>query len=93
MCQTKESKRCAPGQVLIYISVHLVLIYTLAISNVLLLRALNFMVHKSSYCKVQFGMMSSENLSFIYNLSTSPPNERIPTEINNPTIEVSIIRQ
>ena len=31
--------------------VHLVLIYALAFSNVLLVLALNFMVHKSSYCK------------------------------------------
>ena len=39
-------------------------------------------------------MMSSENLSFIYNLNTSPPNERITTgssvqvltEIKNLTI-------
>ena len=33
------------------IKVHLVLIYTLAFSNVLLVLVLNFMVHKSSYCK------------------------------------------
>ena len=36
---------------MIYISVHLVLIYTLAFSNVLLVLALNLIVHKSSYCK------------------------------------------
>ena len=36
-----------PGEM----SVHLVLIYTLAFSNVLLVLALNYMVHKSSYCK------------------------------------------
>ena len=34
MCQTKESNKRAPGRVVIYISVHLVLIYTLAFSNV-----------------------------------------------------------
>ena len=27
---------------------------------------------------MQFSMMSSENFSFIYNLNTSLPNERIP---------------
>ena len=51
MCQTKESNKRAPVRVVIYIQVHLVLIYTLACSNVLLVLALNFMVHKSSYCK------------------------------------------
>ena len=45
MCQTKESNKRAPGQVVIYISVHLVLIYTLAFSNVLQVLALNFMAH------------------------------------------------
>ena len=35
----------------IYILVHLVLIYTLTFSNVLLVLALNLIVHKSSYCK------------------------------------------
>ena len=43
MCQGMESNRRAPGRVVI---VHLVLIYTLAFSNVLLVLALNFMVHK-----------------------------------------------
>ena len=51
MCQTKESNKRAPGRVVVYIKVHLVLIYTLAFSNVLLVLALNFMVHKSSCCK------------------------------------------
>ena len=51
MCQTKESNKHAPGWVVIYISVHSVLVYTLAFINVLLVLALNFMVHKSSYCK------------------------------------------
>ena len=43
-----ESNKRAPGRA---VKVHLVLIYTLAFSNVLLVLALNFMVHKSSYCK------------------------------------------
>ena len=51
MYQTKESNKHAPGRVVIYISVHLLLSYTLAFSNVLLVLALDFMVHKSSYCK------------------------------------------
>ena len=51
MRQTKESNKRALGRVVIYISVHLVSIYTLAFSNVLLVLALNFMVHRSSYCK------------------------------------------
>ena len=51
MHQTKESNKRAPGQVVIYISVHLVLIYTLALRNVLLVLALDLTVHKSSYCK------------------------------------------
>ena len=44
MCQTKESnKRAAVGVVVhVYINVHLVLIYTTAFSNVLLVLALNF---------------------------------------------------
>ena len=36
---------------MIYVSVHLTVIYTLTFSNVLLALALNLMVHKSSYCK------------------------------------------
>ena len=48
MCQTKESNKRAPGRV---VSVHLVLTYTLTFSNVLLVLALNLVVHKSSYCK------------------------------------------
>ena len=51
MCQTKESNKRAPGRVVVYIKVHLVLIYTLAFSNVLLVLTLNVMVHKSSKCK------------------------------------------
>ena len=51
MHQTKESNKRAPGRVVIYILVHLVLIYTLAFRNVLLALALNLIVHKSSYCK------------------------------------------
>ena len=51
MCQTKESNKRAPGRVVINTSVHLVLISTLAFSNVLLVLALNFMVLRSSYCK------------------------------------------
>ena len=43
-----ESNKRAPVRAVI---VHLVSIYTLAFSNVLLVLALNFMVHKSSYCK------------------------------------------
>ena len=38
---TKESNKHAPGRVVIYISVHLVLIYTSAFSNVSLVLALN----------------------------------------------------
>ena len=41
MYQTKESNKRAPGRVVIYISVHLVLIYTLAFNYVLLVLALN----------------------------------------------------
>ena len=33
MCQTKDSNKRAPGRVVIYISVHLVLIYTLALTG------------------------------------------------------------
>ena len=51
MCQTKESNKRAPGRVVIYIQVNLVLIYNITCSNVLLVHALNFMVHKSNYCK------------------------------------------
>ena len=51
MRQTKESNKHAPGRVVIYLSVHLVSIYTLTFSNVLLALALNLIVHKSSYCK------------------------------------------
>ena len=51
MCQTKGSNKRAPGRVVIYISVHLVFIYTLAFSNVLLVLALNLMVLISRYCK------------------------------------------
>ena len=47
----KESNKHASGRVVIYISVHLVSIYTLTFSNVLLVLALNPIVHKSSYCK------------------------------------------
>ena len=43
MGQTKESNKHAP--VVIYKSVHLALIYTLTFSNVLLVFALNIMVH------------------------------------------------
>ena len=51
--RTKESNKHAPGRVVIYISVHLVSVYTLTFSNVLLVLALNLIVHKSSYmyCK------------------------------------------
>ena len=56
MCQTKQSNKRFPLRELIYISVHLVLIYILAFSNVLLVLALNFMVHKSSYCKCSLAL-------------------------------------
>ena len=51
MRQTKELNKRAPGQIVIYISVHLVSIYTLTFSNGLLILSLNLIVHKSSYCK------------------------------------------
>ena len=76
MRQTKESNKRASGRAVIYITLHLVLIYTLTFSNVLLLLALKFMLH-IQLLWMQFSMMSSENLSFIYNLNTPPPNERI----------------
>ena len=41
MRQTKESNKRAPCRVVIYISVHLVLIYTLAFSYVSMVLALN----------------------------------------------------
>ena len=44
----KEIDKRAPGRVVIYISVHLVSIYTLTFRNVLLVVALYFMVHESS---------------------------------------------
>ena len=50
MRQTKESNKRAPGRVVPHIS-HLVSIYTLTFSNVVLVLALNLTVHKSSYCK------------------------------------------
>ena len=49
--KNRTSVLLVPGRVVIYIKVHLVLIYTLTFSYVLLVLALNFMVHKSSYCK------------------------------------------
>ena len=65
MRQTKESNKCAPGRVVIYISVHLVSIYTLTVSNVLLVLALNLIVHKSSYCKCSLAWCQSRTfLSF-----------------------------
>ena len=87
MHQTKESNKCAPGLVVIYISVHLLLIYTVTFSNVLLLLALNFMLH-IQLLWMQFNMMSSENLSFIYNLDTSPPNDRITRSNMQVLIEI-----
>ena len=46
MRQTKESNKRAAGRIVIYISVHLASIFNLAFSiNVLLVLALNFMVH------------------------------------------------
>ena len=51
MRQTKESNKRAPGLVVIFISVHLVSIHTLTFSNVLLVLALNLILHKSSNCK------------------------------------------
>ena len=46
----KESDKHASGRVVIYISVHLVSIYTLTFINVLLVIVMNLTVHKSSYC-------------------------------------------
>ena len=56
MCQSKESNKRDLGRVVINISVHLVLIYTLAFSNVLLVLALSFMVHGTSYCKCSYAL-------------------------------------
>ena len=49
------------------------------ISNVLLVLILNFMVQKSS--NIKFSMVSSENLSFIYNLIHIP--SKFQTEKSN----------
>ena len=64
MFQTKESNKRAPGRVVVYIKVLLVLIYTLAFSNVLLVLAENFMVRKSSYCKCSLECQLRTFLSF-----------------------------
>ena len=50
MRQTKNRTSVLLGE-LGYISVHLVSIYTLTFSNILLVLALNLIVHKSGYCK------------------------------------------
>ena len=47
----KGIEQACSGRVVIYIPVHLVPIHTLTLSNVLLVLALNLIVHKSSYCK------------------------------------------
>ena len=47
--RNRTSVLLVPGRVVVYIKVHLVSINTLAFSNVLLVLALNFMVHKSGY--------------------------------------------
>ena len=71
MHQTKESNKRAPGRVVIHISVHLVLIYTLTFSNVLLVLALNLTVHKPSYCKCSSAWCQSRTF-FLFTIWTHP---------------------
>ena len=71
MRQTKESNKRAPGRVVIHISVHLVLIYTLTFSNVLLVLALNLIVHKPSYCKCSLAWCQSRTF-LLFTIWTHP---------------------
>ena len=71
MHQTKESNKRAPGRVVINISVHLVSIYTLTFSNVLLLLALNLIVHKSSYCKCSLAWCQARTI-LLFTIWTHP---------------------
>ena len=71
MRQTKESNKRAPGRVVIHISVHLVLIYTLTFSNVLLVLALNLIVHKPSYCKCSLAWCQSRAF-LLFTIGTHP---------------------
>ena len=97
MRQTKESNKRAPGRVVIYISVHLVSICTLTFSNVLLVLALNLIVHKSSYCKCSLAWCQAR--PFFYSWSEHIPskwentrsNMQVLTKIKNPTIIVNNI--
>ena len=65
---TKESNKRTP---VIYISVHLVSIYTLTFSNVLLVLALNLTVHKSSYCKCSLAWCQARTF-LLFTISTHP---------------------
>ena len=70
-CAKKESNKHAPGRVVIYISVHLVSIYTLTFSNVLLVLALNLIVHKSSYCKCSLAWCQARTF-LLFTIWTNP---------------------
>ena len=86
MLQTKESNKRAPGRVVIYIWVHLALIYTLAFSNVLLVLALNVMVHRSRYCKCSLVCVKWEH--FVYFQS-----EHIPSKWENTHSDMQILTE
>ena len=75
MRQTKESNKRAPGRVVIYISVHLVSIYTLTFSDDLLVLALNLKVHKSSYCKCSLAWCQARTF-LLFTIWTHPVQMR-----------------
>ena len=83
MCQTKELNKHAPGWVVIYISVHLVLIYTFHFSNVLLVLALNFRVHKSSYCKCSLAWCQVRTF-LLFTICTHPLQMRVVVVLRSP---------
>ena len=55
----------------IYISVHLVSIYTLTFSYILLVLALNHIMHKSSYCKCSLAWRQAKTF-LLFTISTHP---------------------
>ena len=67
----KESNKRDPGRVVIYISVHLVSIYTLTFSNILLVLALNLTVYKSSYCKCSLAWCQARTF-LLFTILTHP---------------------
>ena len=92
MRQTKESNKRAPGRVVIYILVHLVSSCTLTFSNVLLVLALNLIVHKSSYCKCSLAWCQARPFFYLWSehipskWENTRSNMQVLTKIKNPTI-------